>query len=165
MSRWLALMFVDLDLVLRLSLATLMGGLIGLNRGLHGKPAGVRTHALVALGAALILIVAERLPGAEGAHVSDAQSRVIQGLITGIGFLGAGVILHGANENRVHGLTTAAALWMAALLGAACGAGIFGPVLVTFALLAIVLTFGGWFERVVHHWLPPGANRKPSPDP
>lgn len=78
---------------------------------------------------------------------------MIQGLITGIGFLGAGVILHSINDRKVHGLTTAAAIWVAALFGAACGAGIFTPVLIGFVLLGIVLTLGGRFEHAVHRWL------------
>lgn len=143
----------EIDLALRLFVATLIGGLIGLNRDLRGKPAGVRTHALVALGSALIVLVAGQLAGAEGPHAADAQSRVIQGLITGIGFLGAGVILHRVNDKKVHGLTTAAAIWSAALFGAACGAGIFKPVLIALVLLALVLTFGGRFEHAVHQWL------------
>lgn len=143
----------EIDLALRLFVATLIGGLIGLNRDLHGKPAGVRTHALVALGSALIVLVAGQLAGAEGPHVADAQSRVIQGLITGIGFLGAGVILHSVDDKKVHGLTTAAAIWVAALFGAACGAGAFRPVLIALVLLAIVLTLGGRFEHAVHQWL------------
>ncbi len=146
---------IDLNLVLRLFMATVIGSLIGLNRDLHGKPAGVRTHALVALGSALIVMVSGQLSGAEGAHIADAQSRVIQGLITGIGFLGAGVILHSVNEKRIHGLTTAAAIWVAALFGASCGAGIFKPVFVAFVLLIFVLTLGGTFERAVHQRLHP----------
>ena len=149
------MMPISLDLVLRLSLATLLGSLIGLNRDLHGKPAGLRTHALVALGSALIVFVSGQLPGAEGSHAADAQSRAIQGLITGIGFLGAGVILHSVNEKRVHDLTTAAAVWVAALFGAACGAGAFEPVLVACALLAIVLMFGGRIERAIHRQIRP----------
>lgn len=145
----------DLELVLRLTVATLIGSLIGLNRDLHGKPAGVRTHALVALGAALIVVVGGQLSGAEGAHLADAQSRIIQGLITGIGFLGAGLIVHSVNEKRVHGLTTAATVWAAALLGAGCGAGAYRPVLIAFVLLALVLTLGGAFEHAVHRQLHP----------
>lgn len=148
------------DDLLRLGLATVIGGVIGLNRDLHGKPAGLRTHALVALGSALIVIACSQLPGAVEFHAADAQSRAIQGLITGIGFLGAGVILHKADDNRVTGLTTAAAIWVAALFGAACGAGVFGPVLIAFALLALVLIFGGGLERAVHRRL--GHNRPPA---
>jgi putative Mg2+ transporter-C (MgtC) family protein len=146
-------MAVDPDLVLRLSLATLIGAAIGLNRNSHGKPAGLRTHALVALGSALIVLISGQLTGAEGSHAADAQSRVIQGLITGIGFLGAGVILHSIDEKRVHGLTTAAAIWVAALFGAACGAGMFGPVFVAFVLLVLILVIGGPVEKAIHRRL------------
>lgn len=144
-----------LDVTIRLVLATVIGAVIGLNRDLHGKPAGLRTHALVALGSALIVLVSGRLPGALDFHAADAQSRAIQGLITGIGFLGAGVILHRPADNRVQGLTTAAAVWIAALIGAACGAGVILPVLVAALLLAIVLAFGGDFEHAVHRWRKP----------
>jgi hypothetical protein len=110
------------------------------------KPAGVRTHALVAVGAALIVMVGGELG-------SDGQSRVIQGLITGIGFLGAGVILHSADERKVHGLTTAAAIWVSALLGAACAAGSITLALAGFLLVVVVLLIGGTIEKAVHRWL------------
>lgn len=151
-----------LDDALRLGLATVIGALIGLNRDLHGKPAGLRTHALVALGSALIVMVAARLPGVEG-HAADAQSRVIQGLVTGIGFLGAGVILHRAEHNKVHGLTTAAGIWTAALLGAGCGAGVYAPVLVASALLTLVLGFGGVLELRIHRLLRPSVEPDDGP--
>jgi putative Mg2+ transporter-C (MgtC) family protein len=153
------------DDALRLTLATAIGAVIGLNRDLHGKPAGLRTHALVALGSALIIVVCGRLSGAVDFHVADAQSRAIQGLITGIGFLGAGVILRKPDDGRVHGLTTAAAIWVSALFGAACGgANGLGPVAIGFALLSLVLLFGGHFEHVVHHWLKPGEANHPPQD-
>ena len=149
---------MNLELIepsLRLVAATVVGAVIGLNRDLHGKPAGLRTHALVALGSALIVLVAGHLTGAADFHAADAQSRVMQGLITGIGFLGAGVILHRPDHGRVHGLTTAAAIWVAALLGAACGAGAIEPVLVASALVAVILLFGGRLERAIHQRLRP----------
>src|ERR1035437_3695529 len=112
-----------LDIFLRFSMATVVGGLIGLNRELRHKPAGLRTHALVALGAAVATsLVVWSAVGATSLHF-DSMSRVIQGIITGIGFLGAGVILRTENGKSVHGLTTAASIWLAACLGSACGAG------------------------------------------
>jgi putative Mg2+ transporter-C (MgtC) family protein len=149
-----------LDLALRLLLATVIGALIGLNRNSHGKPAGLRTHALVALGSALIVAVCGGLPGADSLHSAEEQSRAIQGLITGVGFLGAGVILHSSGEKRIHGLTTAAAIWIAALLGAGCGTGAFTPVLIASALLCLILGYGGSLERALHRRLHPG-----DPDP
>lgn len=153
-----------IEACVRLVLATAIGAAIGLNRDLHGKPAGLRTHALIALGSALIVLSSGRLAGAGDFHAADAQSRVIQGLITGIGFLGAGVILHKPSESRIHGLTTAAAIWVAALLGAACGAGVFMPVLVASGLLAVILLFGGRFERAIHRRLRPSDSAPPSQD-
>jgi putative Mg2+ transporter-C (MgtC) family protein len=132
------------DAVLRLGAAALVGGAIGLNRDLRGKPAGVRTHALVGLGSALATsILSDRSDPA-------AVSRVIQGIITGIGFLGAGVILHRDGSRTVRGLTTAASIWVVATLGIACGAAQWALVVVGTVLTLLVLLLGGPFERLVH---------------
>jgi putative Mg2+ transporter-C (MgtC) family protein len=148
---------------IRLALAVLAGGLVGLNRELHGKPAGLRTHALVSLGAALMVIVVLP-PGGDETHRVDALSRVIQGVLTGIGFLGAGVILRDPGTLRVTGLTTAATVWLTALLGVACGAGFYGPVLVSMLLFTVVVTFGGRIERAFHRHKP-GGGSPPPPEP
>src|ERR1700681_4462692 len=100
-----------IEIALRLSAATLIGGVIGLNRDLHGKPTGVRTMGLVGLGSALIVVAAE-LVGGNG----DA-TRAVQGIVTVIGFLGAGVIVKDSTSDRIHGLTTAATIWLTAALG------------------------------------------------
>ncbi|MBU3580101.1 MgtC/SapB family protein [Polynucleobacter sp. 73C-SIWE] len=131
-------------MVLRLAFALLVGTILGLNRWLHHKSAGIRTHSLVAIGSATaIMLISDFVQ-------DDAQavSRVLQGLITGLGFLGAGVIIHEQHSRRVHGLTTAASLWACALIGAAFGAGQF--VLGGLALGAILLTLalGGPLERL-----------------
>jgi putative Mg2+ transporter-C (MgtC) family protein len=138
---------------IRLTLSVLVGGLIGLNRDLHHKPAGVRTHALVSLGTALIVIVLIP-PGSQLALHSDALSRVIQGVLTGIGFLGAGVILRDPGMHQVKGLTTAATIWLTALLGVACGVGAYSPVLLALVLAALVMAFGGRFERAMRDRFP-----------
>lgn len=138
-----------LTTALRLALAVLVGGVIGLNRDLHRKPAGVRTHALVSLGTALMVIVVMP-PGTLDVYRYDALSRVIQGVLTGIGFLGAGVILRDPGTRHVSGLTTAATVWLTALLGVACGAGLYVPVLMALVLGALALTFGGRIERAFH---------------
>lgn len=135
-----------LAISMRLGAAVLVGGLIGLNRDLHRKPAGVRTHALVSLGAALIVIVALP-PGSADPHRYDALSRVVQGVLTGIGFLGAGVILRNPHKQHISGLTTAATIWLTALLGVACGVGLYLPLTIAFAIGALVLLFGGRVER------------------
>ncbi len=141
------------DVVLRLTVATLMGTVIGLDRDLRGKSSGVRTMAIVALGSATI-VLASQYP----AHMADlaAGSRVMQGIITGIGFLGAGVILRHPSGGRVHGLTTAASIWLTACVGAACGAGAWPIVVVSGMLVAIVLGFGKGLERAFERRFPRG---------
>src|SRR6201990_2056112 len=110
---------IDLDTVLRMIGAVVVGGAIGVNRDIHGKPTGVRAHALVSLGAA-ILVIAGSGP-LIGADHPDALSRGIQGIGAGIGFLGAGVILRGATGLHVYHLVTAASLWVTTGLGVLCG--------------------------------------------
>jgi putative Mg2+ transporter-C (MgtC) family protein len=131
-----------LDVVLRLSAATLAGAALGLNRDLKGKPTGVRTLGLVGLGSALAVMAATSAD-------AGAVSRVIQGLVTGIGFLGAGVILHTSEGRQVHGLTTAACTWLTACMGAVCGVGELRMALVSAAIIILVLIFGGPVERAV----------------
>ena len=150
-----------LIIAVRLALSMLVGGLIGLNRDLRRKPAGVRTHALVSLGTALMVIVIMP-PGSEEAYRIDAMSRVIQGVLTGIGFLGAGVILRDPGTRHVSGLTTAATIWLTALLGVACGGGYYAAVLMTLALSALVVLFGGRIERVFRRRFPPATDTSPS---
>src|SRR5678809_1140524 len=110
-----------LDIVARLALSAVVGAAIGLNRDLHHKQAGVRTNALVSLGAALAVLLVYP-PGEDPARHADALSRVIQGVLTGIGFLGAGVILRDP-AGHVTGLTTAATIWICAVFGMICGLG------------------------------------------
>ena len=108
------------EIILRLGVATLAGGLIGLNRDLHGKPIGLKTLSLVGLATAMLLVM---IHSDEARIVSDAGSRVMQGILTGIGFLGAGVIVHAGRHFRVRGLTSAACTWLAACIGIVCGLG------------------------------------------
>ncbi len=129
-----------MDIVLRLGAAMLVGCALGLNRELHHKPTGVRTLGLVALGSALAVLAVADDPQAD-------ISRVIQGVITGIGFLGAGVILHRAIDSKVHGLTTAATIWVTACLGILCGLAAWRTTAVAIVLIAILLTAGGPFEK------------------
>lgn len=119
-------------IVLRLALAALFGGLLGFEREHHGKAAGVRTHMLVAVGSALF-VMAPSLSGSE----EDAMSRVIQGIVAGVGFLCAGTILKSDNDRDVKGLTTAAGVWLTAAIGIATGLGS--------ALLALLGTLLGLF--------------------
>src|SRR5688572_8774581 len=111
----------ELEILLRLAVALVCGVVIGLNREFHRKPAGLRTFGLVSIGSAVVVIVMEMEEGTG----ADAISRVIQGVLTGIGFLGAGVIFRGESPDKVEGLTTAAAVWLTAGIGMAAGAGQF----------------------------------------
>lgn len=134
------------ELVLRLLAAAAFGAGIGIDREVRGKPAGMRTHALVSLGAALVMLITVRVgpPGYE--HV-DAVSRVIQGIIAGVGFLGGGAILK--SSESVHGLTTAASIWFVAALGAACGLGQWVVALIALLFALLILIAGQAVEKVV----------------
>jgi len=135
------------EMLSRLLLALACGAVIGLNRDLHRKSAGFRTFGLVSVGSAVVaLVITEISPDA------NAVSRVIQGVLTGIGFLGAGVILHQPTSSRVTGLTTAAAVWLTAGLGLACGMGEF-PLAIAGLVIALVILITGrpieqHFERI-----------------
>jgi putative Mg2+ transporter-C (MgtC) family protein len=141
-----------IETALRLSAATLIGGALGLNRDLHGKPTGVRTLGLVGLASAIVVVAVVNVrPGSDD---FNAASRVIQGILTGIGFLGAGVIVRGAGIKRVHGLTTAACTWLTACLGTVCGFAPAPVIVIALILTAVVLIFGGPVERWFHARLP-----------
>ena len=104
--------------LVRVLVAAALGGLLGAERERAGKAAGLRTHMLVALGSALFVL----FPAEAGMSVGDL-SRVIQGVATGIGFIGAGTILKRADADEIQGLTTAASIWLTAAIGMAVGAG------------------------------------------
>ena len=123
-------MEIDWVLILRLVIAGLMGGLIGLEREIRAKEAGVRTHFIVALGSALFMIISQF---AFDGKQHDA-ARVAAQVVSGIGFIGAGVIIF--QRNVVRGVTTAAGLWVAAAIGLACGAGMY-PLAIASALLTV----------------------------
>jgi putative Mg2+ transporter-C (MgtC) family protein len=105
-------------ILVRLLLAALLGSILGYEREQQGKAAGIRTHMLVAMGAALFVLV----PQQGGMDIAD-MSRVIQGVVAGIGFLCAGAIIKNKSEENVQGLTTAAGVWMTAAIGISCGLG------------------------------------------
>lgn len=136
----------EFDLALRVAIGTLCGVLIGAERARDHKATGMRTLALVGLGAALLVAAVDF---ASGGNI-DAQSRVVQGLITGVGFLGAGVILHGATVNeQVHGLTSAAAVWVTAILGITAGIGQIWAALAGGFFVVAVLLLGGRVDQAV----------------
>jgi len=135
------------ETALRLGAALLVGAIIGLNRELHGKPAGLRTHALVSLGAAVATLVVLKSPTGFLTVDQNAIGRVVQGILTGVGFLGAGVILHDPN-GHISGLTTAATIWICAVLGLVCGLGYWVMLGVTVALIVLALIVGRPLERL-----------------
>ena len=136
-----------LTVALRLGLATVLGAAIGLNREMSLKPAGMRTHALVALGAALATHIGLQL-AQPGVGDTAAPGRIIQGIVAGIGFIGGGAILHRREGASVEGLTTAASIWVVAATGVAAGAGLWRAAVLT-VLFSLLLLAVGRFERVV----------------
>jgi len=136
----------------RLAVAALVGGVVGFEREAEHKFAGLRTHMLVSLGAALFTLV-----GMEAGVLPNELSRIIQGVATGIGFLGAGIIVHVDHDQRVRGMTSAAGIWLTAALGMAVGVGYLVPALVGVVLGWIILSTLHFVER----WLESSTNKKP----
>lgn len=129
-------------LLIRMGVAMALGAVIGAQREFMGKPAGLRTHILVAMGCALFIIAATEY----GMSASDV-SRVIQGLTAGIGFLGAGAILKLSASREIKGLTTAAGIWTTAAIGVTVGLGLLGLALLSVVLIWFVLAGLGYIEN------------------
>jgi len=136
---------------LRMVVAVLLGGVLGLEREWAGKIAGLRTHMLTALGAALF-VLAPRLTGMN----DEAVSRIVQGVVAGVGFLGGGVILKQDQEGRIKGVTTAAGIWLTAAVGICAGMGRLWLAALT-TVLAVVILLG--VDRL-ENWIRP----RPSED-
>ena len=124
--------------LIRLLSAAVLGAVVGFERERAGKPAGLRTHILVALGTAVFVVACSSV-----GMSTDALSRVIQGIVTGIGFLGAGSILKLNEQRDIQGLTTAAGVWMTAAVGIAAGLGSLGVALLSALFTVIVLLLAG----------------------
>ena len=137
------------DIILRLVFAATAGGLVGIDREARGKPAGFRTHALVALGAALVTVCGIQYLREAGADPA-AITRVIQGVIAGVGFLGGGAILHSRDRDAVTGLTTAATIWIVSALGIACGGGHWVAVTTALVLVEVILILGRRVDVLLH---------------
>ncbi|BAY33878.1 MgtC/SapB transporter [Nostoc carneum NIES-2107] len=138
-----------LNIIFRLCIALLSGAIIGWERQLRHKPAGLRTHMLVSLGSALFTLIPLHTVGLQAN--ADALSRVIQGIAAGIGFLGAGEILHESSNDsqrpEIHGLTSAAAVWVSAALGIAAGCNLWQLSLIGAFLTFLVLNLFKKLER------------------
>jgi putative Mg2+ transporter-C (MgtC) family protein len=127
--------------IIRLIAAAMLGAIIGFQRERAGKPAGLRTHMLVALGTCVFVLACIGY-----GMSSDGLSRVIQGIVTGIGFIGAGSILKLDKERDIQGLTTAASVWIVAAIGVAVGLGVLGLAILSTFLTLIVLAAIGSFD-------------------
>ena len=140
---------------LRLTTATLLGGILGIDRELHRKPAGVRVLAMVSMGAAAIAMASVTIVLQSDMHPGDGVLRTIQGVLSGIGFLGAGVIVRAQGKDDIHGLTTASSIWVVSILGMICGLGQWRLGLCTFGLAWLILVGGRWIEAQILRWVPP----------
>jgi putative Mg2+ transporter-C (MgtC) family protein len=127
----------NLEMVFRLILAAVLGACIGYQRERAHKPAGLRTHALISLGSALFTVVSVFGFGSQGVDAS----RIAAGVVTGVGFIGAGVIFRGMRGDMVMGLTTAASIWVSAAVGLAAGAGMYIVAPVVTILTVLILFF------------------------
>jgi putative Mg2+ transporter-C (MgtC) family protein len=141
MSAWLEI----LENLAAMGAAVILGGVVGLERELRGRWAGMRTHMIVCLGAALFILAMTSYPNVQSSDVS----RVIQGLVAGIGFLGAGTILKLTEKTEVKGLTTAASIWLAAAVGVACGLKLYPLAISAVVLALIVLEALRFVERAI----------------
>ncbi|HLU61800.1 MAG TPA: MgtC/SapB family protein [Gammaproteobacteria bacterium] len=137
-----------IQIIVPLGSAWLAGSLIGLERSYHGRPAGFRTHALVCIASALLMLAtvhqSEWTEGLPVEAITTDPTRMAQGIMTGIGFLGAGVIIQ--EGLTVHGLTTAASIWITSALGIMFGVGYYLPAIITTLIVLIVLSFFRWVE-------------------
>jgi len=130
--------------LIKLVSALVLGAVVGIQRERAGKPAGLRTHMLVTLGTAVFVLACS------GVGMSlEGQSRVIQGIVTGIGFIGAGSILKLSAERDIQGLTTAAGVWMTAAIGVAVGLGSLGVAILSTIFTLVILSLATRFERQV----------------
>lgn len=134
-----------LDLLLKLVLAVVLGGAIGLEREISGKPAGLRTNILICLGSALLTDVSIRMAVGAESRLGD-PARLAAQIVTGVGFLGAGTIMQG--RGKITGLTTAATIWVVAAIGITVGAGLYMEAIGAGALVALVL---GGLGKLEHH--------------
>jgi len=140
-------MLTDAQIILRLVLSVILSGLIGLERQMHRRTAGLRTHILVCLGSCLIMLTSLYVFDIYKNKVSLDPARIAAGVITGIGFLGAGTIIR--EREGVRGLTTAASLWVVSGIGLAVGCGFLNASIFTTILALVVLFFLRYLEGII----------------
>jgi len=138
------------DGVARLILSAVLGGVIGFNRELHNKPAGLRTHALVAVSGCLLSLMGLALASEPRFGDGGSVSRILQGVLAGIGFVGGGVILRDPSSKDVYGLTTAASILVVSTLGCATGLGLWRSAVAAALLALLILVIGGLMDRFIH---------------
>ena len=126
-----------IDILLRLVIALLLGGLVGVERTLAGKTAGMRTYALVAMGSALFVLISQMV----------SNQLIVPQILVGIGFIGAGLVFHNNHDMRISGLTSAAGLWVAAGIGMACGFHLYVLALITALLTLLIFTVLWYVEK------------------
>lgn len=140
-------MLNDAEIIIRLVLSLILSGLIGLERQMHRRTAGLRTHILVSLGSCLIMLTSLYIFAIYKNEANVDPARIAAGVITGIGFLGAGTIIR--EREGVKGLTTAASLWVVAGIGLATGCGFYKAALFTTILALLTLFFLKYIERIM----------------
>jgi len=127
----------DISIIVRILVAAILGAAVGLEREVHGRAAGLRTHILVCVGSALFMVTSILMSSYHGPMGQVDPSRIAAGVVTGIGFLGAGAIIR--SGSGIRGLTTAASIWVIAAIGIAAGAGMYVAAIVTTAVVVVVL--------------------------
>ncbi len=137
----------DIEIITKIVIAAMLGGIVGLERTVASKHAGMRTFALVAVGSALFIVLSERIVMDYMGIMNADPSRLLASIVSGIGFIGAGMIL--MQKKALHGLTTAAGLWATAGIGAAVGFGMYYVAVFTVLIILILFT-GMWF---IEEWV------------
>jgi len=136
-----------IDILVRLVIAVLLGGLVGIERTLAGKTAGMRTYALVAMGSALFVLISQ-IVSANFLNLTNFDPlRMASQILVGIGFIGAGLVFHNGHDMRTSGLTSAAGLWVAAGIGMACGFHLYALALIVALLTLIIFTVLWYVEK------------------
>jgi putative Mg2+ transporter-C (MgtC) family protein len=136
-----------IDILIRLVIAVLLGGIVGVERTLAGKTAGMRTYALVAMGSALFVLISQ-IVSAQFINLTNFDPlRIASQILVGIGFIGAGLVFHDNHHMRTSGLTSAAGLWVAAGIGMACGFHLYTLALITALLTLLIFTILWYVEK------------------